>query len=187
TETKYFFSEKFGINSFRYQHDGEYNWYVAAAAPGFAALGALVNWQPGRAVLLAHEWLGLPLAFAAIHRQPGAYRTVFYAHEVATMRPLVEGDRGHDTRFYNVLRRAREQGLYVTDLFGDQSWNYRHTLLNAASGLDGFFAVSDITLQELQFLAPQFAARPISLVYNGVPATELNLDQRWISKDKLAE
>src|SRR5581483_9245112 len=59
TEFKYYLNEKFGINSFRYQSDAEYNWYIAAAVPGFAALGALVNWQPGRAVLLAHEWLGL--------------------------------------------------------------------------------------------------------------------------------
>lgn len=187
SETKYFFAEQFGIESFRYESDGEYNWYLAAAAPSFAALGALVNWQPGRAVMIAHEWLGLPVAFAAIHRQPGAYKCVFYAHEVATMRPIVEGDRGHDTRFYNVLRRARQENLYVADVFGDQWWNFRHALVNAASGFDAFFAVSDITMQELQFLNPQFAARPIALVYNGVPAPNLNLDQRWISKDKLAE
>lgn len=187
SETKYFFSETFGIDSFRYQSDGEYNWYLAAAAPSFAALGALVNWSPGRAVLLAHEWLGLPLAFAAIHRQPGAYKTVFYAHEVATMRPIVESDRGHDTRFYNVLERARQENLYVTDLFGDQWWNYRHAMIHAAGGFDAFLAVSDITMNELQFLSPQFAQRPISLVYNGVPAQTINLDQRWVSKDHLAQ
>jgi hypothetical protein len=187
SETKYFLGEKFGIDSFRYQSDGEYNWYLAAAAPSFAALGALVNWQPGRAVLLAHEWLGLPMAFAAIHRQPGAYKTVFYAHEVATMRPIVESDGGHDTRFYNVLKRARQENLYVYDLFGDQSWNYRHAMLTAAGGFDAFLAVSDVTMNELQFLSPQFAARPISLVYNGVPAQTINLDQRWVAKDHLAQ
>ncbi len=187
SETKYFFAEQFHINSFRYEADGEYNWYLAAAAPSFAALGALANWQPGRAVLLAHEWLGLPMAFAAIHRQPGAYKCVFYAHEVATMRPLVENDRGHDTRFYNVLRRARQENLYVSDLFGDQWWNYRHAMLNAAGGFDAFLAVSDLTLNELQFLSPQFASRNIDLVYNGVPAQTIDLDQRWISKDRLAQ
>lgn len=187
SEFKYILADQFGINSFDYERDDEYNWYIAAAAPGFAALGALVNWQPGRAVLMAHEWLGLPLVFAAIHRQPGAYRAVFYAHEVATIRPIVESDRGHDTRFYNVLRRAREQGQYVSDLFGAQRWNYRDAMLRAASGFDAFLAVSDLTLNELQFLSPQFAARPISVVYNGVPAAELNLDQRWVSKDHLAE
>ncbi|MBI4675619.1 MAG: hypothetical protein HY741_28580 [Chloroflexi bacterium] len=186
-ETKYFFAEQYGIDSLRYQHDDEYNWYITAAAPSFAALGALVNWQPGRAVIIAHEWLGLPMVFAAIHRQPGAYKTVFYAHEVATMRPLVEGDRGHDTRFYNVMRQARSENLYVTDLFGDQGWNYRHAMIHAAGAFDAFLAVSDLTLQELQFLGPQFASRPISRVYNGVPAPNLNIDQRWVSKDKLAE
>lgn len=187
SETKYFFSEQFGIDSFRYQSDGEYNWYLAAAAPSAAAVGALVNWSPGRAVLLAHEWLGLPMVFAAIHRQPGAYKAVFYAHEVATMRPIVEGDRGHDTRFYNVLKRARQEGLYVGDLFDDQWWNYRHAMIHAAGGFDAFLAVSDITMNELQFLSPAFASRPIALVYNGVPAQTINLDQRWVSKDPLAE
>lgn len=186
SETKYFFSEQFGINSFRFEYDGEYNWYLAAAMPSFAALGALVNWMPGRAALLAHEWLGLPMVFAALHRQPGAYKAVFYAHEVATMRPIVEGDRGHDTRFYNVLRRARQENLYVYDLFGDQSRNYRHAMIHAAGGFDAFLAVSDITMNELQFLSPQFAQRPIALVYNGVPAQTINLDQRWVSKDHLA-
>jgi hypothetical protein len=187
SETKYFFSEQFGISSLNYENDGEYNWYLAAAAPSFAALGALVDWSPGRAVLLAHEWLGLPMVFAALHRQPGAYKAVFYAHEVATMRPIVEGDRGHDTRFYNVLRRARQENLYVGNLFGSQGWNYRHAMIHAAGGFDAFFAVSDVTMNELQFLSPQFAARPISLVYNGVPAPSINLDQRWVSKDHLAQ
>lgn len=187
SETKYFFSAHFGIDSMRYQSDGEYNWYLAAAAPSAAALGELVNWSPGRAVLLAHEWLGLPMVFAAIHRQPDTYKTVFYAHEVATMRPIVEGDRGHDTRFYNVLRRARHENLYVGDLFGDQWWNYRHAMIHAAGGFDAFLAVSDITINELQFLSPRFASRPISLVYNGVPAQTINLDQRWVSKDRLAQ
>lgn len=186
SEFKYYLSEKFGINSARYESDGEYNWYLGAASPSFAALGALTNWQPGRAVLLAHEWLGLPMAFAAIHRQPGAYRTVLYAHEVATMRPIVEGDGGHDTRFYNVLKRALQENLYVSDLFGDPWWNYRHAMIYAAGGFDAFLAVSDLTMNELQFLSPQFASRPIALVYNGVPAQTINLDQRWVSKDHLA-
>lgn len=187
SETKYFFSEQFSIDSFRYQNDGEYNWYLGAAAPSAAALGALVNWRPGRAVLLAHEWLGLPMVFAAIHRQPGTYKAVFYAHEVATMRPIVESDGGHDTRFYNVLKRAQQENLYMPDLFGDQWWNYRHAMIHAASGFDAFLAVSDITMNELKFLSPQFAARPISLVYNGVPTQNINLDQRWVSKDHLAQ
>jgi len=127
------------------------------------------------------------MVFAAIHRQPGAYKAVFYAHEVATMRPIVEGDRGHDTRFYNILKRALQENLYVGNLFGGQAWNYRHAMLNAAGGFDGFFAVSDITMNELKFLSPAFASRPISLVYNGVPAQTINLDQRWVSKDHLAE
>lgn len=187
-EFKYYLDEKFGVDSYRYQNDGEYNWFIAAAPSSLAALGALTDWTPGaRAVMLAHEWLGLPLAFAGAIRQPNAFRNVFYAHEVTTIRPLVEGDRGHDTRFYNAMRKARDEGLYLPDLFGNQSWSFRHALLNAAGRFDGFLAVSDLTMDELRFLSPQFAARPIALVYNGVPAPTINLDQRWVSKDHLAE
>lgn len=184
-EFKFYVWEKFGVDSSRYENDGEYNWFMAAAAPGMAALDALVNGESGKAMMIAHEWLGLPLAFAAMSSRPDAYLTTFYAHEVATIRPLIEGDRGHDTRFYNAMRAAQERNLYVSDVFGDQTGNFRHALLAAAVGFDEFFAVSDLIEEELKFLSPAFAERPISLVYNGVPDTDVTLDARWISKERL--
>ena len=60
-------------------------------------------------------------------------------------------------------------------------------MIHAAGGFDAFLAVSDITMNELLFLSPQFASCPISLVYNGVPTQTINLDQRWVSKDRLAQ
>jgi hypothetical protein len=33
---------------------------------------------------------------------------------------------GHDTMFYNVLRSAMAQGLYVEDVFGSQAGYYKH-------------------------------------------------------------
>ena len=45
----------------------------------------------------------------ALAGSPNA-RTVFYAHEVATMRRIVEEHAGHDTMFYNVLDKAMEKG-----------------------------------------------------------------------------
>ena len=72
--------------------------------------------------MIAHEWLGMPLVFSALLHDPGRYRTVFYAHEVATARLLVENDAGHDTRFYNVLRAGLAQGHSLDEVFGDHSW-----------------------------------------------------------------
>ena len=49
--------------------------------------------------------MGMPTALAAIlEGERSNFRTIFYAHEVATMRRIVEGHPGHDTMFYNVMR-----------------------------------------------------------------------------------
>lgn len=39
-------------------------------------------------------------------------------------------------------------------------------------------AVGDLVVEELRFLAPEFVAKPIDLVYNGVPAKQLNIAER---------
>jgi glycosyltransferase involved in cell wall biosynthesis len=196
---KYQLWSQFGIDSRRYEDSPDYEWYVRAAEPSFAALQALVGQgeyprpprlraaREGRAVLLAHEWLGLPLAFSARSHEPGCYATAFYAHEVATVRRLVENNPGHDTRLYNVMHAARRQGLYLEDVFGDQRDFFKHALLMAAANLDGIFAVSDVTLDELRFLSPAFANRPIALVYNGVPSPPLTLVEHQASKARMQQ
>lgn len=196
---KYFLWNRYGIESQRYESDPEYEWYVRAAEPSLAALQALVGEgaQPRppalrppraeRAVMIAHEWLGLPLAFSARLRLPEAYRTVFYAHEVATVRPLIEHHPGHDTRFYSVMDRARDRGLFLEDVFGDQSSYFKHALIMAAANFDGFLAVGNRVLEELQFLAPAFAAREVALVYNGVPTPDITLSDRRSSKARLRQ
>lgn len=189
---KYHLWDRYGIDSWRYQRYDEYDWYIGAAEPSFAALQALINSAdtPERTVLIAHEWLGLPLAFSAIRHQqrPSSecrYRTVFYAHEAGTVRVLVEGHPGHDTRFYNVMVRARQSGFFLENIFGSQRDFFKHALIMAASQLDGLFAVGDLVVDELRFLSPTFADQPIALVYNGVPSPDINLADRWLSKERL--
>lgn len=185
----------FGVDSRRHEAYDEYNAYIAAALPSFAALQCLVGtplappafgWPAtGRCVLLAHEWLGLPLAYAAMIIQPGAYKTVFYAHEVATVRPQVEFHEGHDTRFYNVMREAISQGLSLEEVFGDQSAFFKHALINAAWRCNGIFAVGDLVVDELRFLHRNFRNHHIDLVYNGVPSFKTTLDEKRASRTKL--
>jgi hypothetical protein len=196
---KFHLWEKCGVDSRLYESSGEFEWFIRAAEPSFAALQALVgdgeHQRPpklrlpraGRAVLLAHEWLGIPLALSAAFHQPGAYRTIFYAHEVATVRLLVEDNLGHDTRFYNVMNAAREQGLFLEDVFGDRSNYFKHALLTAAGGFDGVLAVSDMVVDELRFLSQQFAERPILLVYNGVPSPQLTLEEHNTSMARMQQ
>ena len=40
-------------------------------------------------------------------------------------------------------------------------------------------------MEELRFLGPEFAARPIDLVYNGVPAAELSVAEREAAREKV--
>ena len=59
---------------------------------------------------LAGAMTPMPTALAAIlEGEQSRFRTIFYAHEVAPMRRVVEGNPGHDTMFYNVMRTAIPQ------------------------------------------------------------------------------
>src|SRR6266404_74201 len=55
---------------------------------------------------------------------------------------------GHDTMFYNVLRKAAEQAVYIDEVFGDQFHYFRHALVVASRHLDVTLAVSESRLQD---------------------------------------
>lgn len=173
---------QFGLESHRYEQHWEYEQYIRLAEPGFAAVRALVGDAPF--LLLAHEFMGLGTAFKAL-MSDAACKTLFYAHEVATVRPLVEERPGRDIAFYNALRQARANGQYIDELFGPQDGYFKHALVSQAWRLDAVLAVGDWVEEELRFLGPEFAARPIDLVYNGVPAAELSAAEREGARKKV--
>ena len=113
------------------------------------------------------------------------FRTVFYAHEVATIRRIVEEHPGHDTMFYNVMERAHRDRLYVGDVFGNQGTYFKHSLVEASKYCDHIYAVGDFVADELRFLAPEFETADIDIVYNGIPAHEIHIGEKLASKDKL--
>ena len=172
----------FGLESHRYEQYWEYEQYMRLAEPGFAAVRSLVGDAPF--LLLAHEFMGLGTAFKAL-MSDAACKTLFYAHEVATVRPLVEERPGRDIAFYNALRQARANGQYIDELFGPQDGYFKHALVSQAWRLDAVLAVGDWVEEELRFLGPEFAARPIDLVYNGVPAVELSAAEREAARKKM--
>jgi len=182
---KYFLWDKFGLDCARYDYDPEFRLFVNLAEPAYAALIHLAADVSGPRVILAHEWMGLPLTFAALMHDPALWRTAFYAHEVATARLLVEEHSGHDTRFYNAMGMARSQGLNVDVVFGDQSYYYKHALLQRAAICDAILAVGDLVVEELRFLGGAYIHRPIDLVYNGVPSFPVSLDEKKYSKGLL--
>ncbi|HUU10099.1 MAG TPA: hypothetical protein VM431_06110 [Phycisphaerae bacterium] len=185
-ECKRMLYERFGIRSDLYR-TWEYEHWVRLAAPGLAALDAIGADQDRPAVILAHEFMGMPLALAAIAENSGRYRTAFYAHEVATMRRIVEGHPGHDTMFYNVLDRAMAKGKFVEDVFGLQAPFFKHALVSASRFCDAVLCVGDHVLSEIKFLGADFAEKRLSLVYNGVPAYEVAYGDVMQSKTRLQQ
>lgn len=188
-EFKFVLWEKFGVDSAKYEHIWDYEQYLRLAPPAIAALHALgAGSSVEPCVILSHEYMGMPTALAAILEEGKAnFRTIFYAHEVATMRRLVEGHPGHDTMFYNVMRTAMTQGHYVEDVFGDQSGYYKHALVKAAKFCDGIFAVGDYTLKETRFLGPEFVSVDAQIAYNGVPCWRISVDEKMRSRGKLRQ
>ncbi len=185
---KYDLWKTFGIESAKYQDIWDYEQYTRLAQPAIAALQALgVCADAEPCVILSHEYMGMPTCLAAImDPQRAQFRTIFYAHEVATMRRLIENHPGHDTMFYNVMRSAMASGHYVDDVFGDQTPYYKHALVKAAKHCDAIFCVGDYVQKEIRFLGPEFASVDLQLAYNGVPHWQITAEEKAASRQKLA-
>ena len=178
--------KKFGVPSHDFQDIWEYEQYVRLAEPGFEALKAIgADGADEQLVILAHEYMGMPTALRAVLDGNDNIRTVFYAHEVASVRPVVEDMPGHDTMFYNVLDIAEREGKFIEDVFPSVGKNYKHPLVKAARYCDHIFAVGDYIIRELQFLDPRFSAKDIDLVYNGIPAFSLTLEERIAARCRM--
>ena len=189
---KYFLWQHYGIDSGKFDYDPEFKDFVRSAPASYAALRSLVgpgDGAPGKQdnnrFILAHEWMGLPLAFAAQLADPWDWRTIFYAHETATARNVVEFDGGHDTRFYNAMWTAPYYNATMDSVFGSRDDFYKHALLKQTLRCDNIFAVGDLVVEELRFLGGMFRGANIDLVYNGVPSFPLSLDEKLVSKARL--
>jgi hypothetical protein len=186
-EFKFQLWEKFGIDSSKYESVWDYEQYTRLAQPAIAALHALgATGVSEPCIILSHEYMGMPTCLAAIlEGDRSNFRTIFHAHECATMRRIVEGHPGHDTMFYNVMRSAMIEGHFVEDVFGDQSGYYKHALIKATRFCDNIFAVGDYTLKEMRFLGSDFISVDAQLAYNGVPHWKISLDEKTASRNKL--
>ena len=186
-EFKYDLWTRFAIDSSKFENIWDYEQWVRLGPPAIAALHAMgVTSSSDPCVLLAHEYMGVPTALAAVLDDPHAnFRTIFYAHEVATMRRIIEKHVGHDTMFYNVMRAAMAQGLYVDDVFGSQADFYKHVLVKATRFLDEVYAVGDYVLKEMRFLGSDFIHVASQLAYNGVPCWKISVADKMASRQKL--
>ena len=196
----YFVWRRFGLDSWQYQNEPEFRTVMAHAEPAFLALqAAIANWllvdsttQPAhptsnnqQPTIVCHEFMGLPLWYAAELSAPGQFKSAFVAHETASVRPIVEWDRGHDTRFYNVMFGAMNAGLYLEDVFGDQGGNFKHAMIKTAAACDHVLAVGDLVVDELRFVSEAYRKRRIDLVYNGAPSRKISADETQAASAKL--
>ncbi len=177
---------QFGIQSDRYEGHPEFDLFVNAAEAQYAAVRVIVGDR--EATIVAHEFMGLPFCYSAMIHARDRYYTVFYGHETASVRPIVESHPGHDTMFYNVLAQATRTGKHLDDIFGDQSSFYKHGLVQPVPAhLDNVLAVGDWVVREMRFLGPSWADTNIDLVYNGVPSYETTLDEKAASRALLQQ
>jgi hypothetical protein len=176
--------ERFAVQSDLHEHLWEFEQYLRLAPVALDVLKA-IGAAKDSTVVISHEFMGMPTALAAILEPCCNFKTVFYAHEVATMRRIVEEHHGHDTMFYNAIKHAHNQGLYLNDLFGDQNTYFKHSLVEASKYCDHIFAVGDYVMDELRFLAPEFENANIDIVYNGIPAYQIDVQEKFASRDKL--
>ena len=178
--------EGFGIRSDLYENLWEYEQYVRLAPVAMAILKA-IGAASEQTIVISHEYMGMPTVLAAKLDPHCEYKTAFYAHEVATMRNIVEHHPGHDTMFYNVIRRAHEENLYVNEVFGDQSRYFKHPLVEASKHCDVILAVGKLVADELRFLSPEFKSEITSVVYNGIPAYRITVEEKQASKQRLQQ
>jgi hypothetical protein len=210
---KYLAWERFGLNSARYEKEYEYDLYMAAAPAAFEALQTILEIRDWRLEIgdsprsisdlaqysgqqspisssqspfvICHEFMGLPLWYAAETARPGMLKSAYVAHEVPTARLLVEADGGHDTRFYNILHLAQKAGLTMDEVFGDQSAFHKDGMVKTAALCDYVLAVGDPVVDELRFLDERFRRKPIDIVYNGAPSRQVFLSATSASNQKL--
>lgn len=180
--------EHHGLQSHRHEHVWDFEQYIRLAGPASAAIEAMrlaTNEQP--AAVFAHEFMGIPTALMLVDQSPRRYRTVFHAHEVATIRRIVEEHPGHDRMFYNVLRLAERDRLYLNDVFGSQHDYFKHALVETTRDFDAVLAVGHHVAREIRFLGREFQQAEVTVAYNGIPAERTTQEERRASKELLGD
>ncbi len=178
--------KQYGVQSDRYEHIWEYEQYIRMA-PVIISILKAINAASEQTIIAGHEWMGMPTVLAGLCDNYCDFRTAFYAHEVATVRRIVEEEPGHDIGFYKELKLGQSQGKYLADIFGDQSDYFKHQLIEASRYCHAILAVGDYAASELRFLCEDFKDAEINVVYNGIGAYKTSAEEKAASKEKLRQ
>ena len=182
---KYHLYEHFELDSQSYEGIWEYEQYLRLAEPGYEGVRRLLGPDQYPCFVIAHEFMGMPTVMRVLLEDDPRFATIFYAHEVATARLLVEQSPGYDLMFYNALKTARAAGMYMHEVFGPQDGYYKHALIKEAWRCNAVLAVGDWVVEELRFIGREFAGADIERVYNGVPTEQITLADKHEARRKL--
>ncbi len=180
---------RFSVPSDEFEHIWEFEQYVRLAEPAWEAMRVIgCDGGPNeQAVLFSHEYMGLPTALKAVMDSRAQVRTVFYAHEVASVRRIVEMHPAHDLMFYNLLASAEKTGKGLEDFFPEIRDNFKHPMIKSARYCDAIFAVGDFVGREMWFLQPDCEKMVVEMVYNGVPAISPTLSRRQEHRSRMKQ
>lgn len=186
---KFLFWEKFGLASDKYEHDWDYEQYFRIGVPYFD-LVCLLYPEAQEFYHFAHEYMGIPSLLAMeLHKNfnPFKHKRIFYAHEVAPVRRLVENLPGQDITFYNILKKYLSQDTSLECIFGSQEDWYRTPLVKLAQRFDRIFAVGDWVAKEFTFLTPSVDKKKIKIIYNALALDHLDWNTKLKSRQKIEE
>ena len=183
---KFMLWEQFQFDCRKHDSEEELDLCLRLAEPGYEAVRLLLG-EGGPNVFVSHDFMGLPLALKVKLEGHPSDCTIFHAHEVATARGLVESRAGHDTMFYNVMRRAAAAGLCLDETFGTQHHYWKHSVFWLVHYLDGIFAVGDLVAEEFRFLGKAFRRGNIKNVFNGIPSEKITIEERQRCRSALQD
>jgi glycosyltransferase involved in cell wall biosynthesis len=170
------------LESDLFEREWGFEEWMRAAAPALEAVHALVGDDLEHAVLISHEFMGIPTVLAARVRLP-MLRTVYWAHEVPSVRDMIEQQAEHRLGFDQAME-TRDGLLSYKELLRERG-GFKHALVSRAHVAHRIFAVSDRIAQELELLSTDFRRTPIEVVYNGLPVRPTELEARLASREIL--
>ncbi len=184
---KYLLWEAYGLTSDHYDQDWDYEQYLRIGLP-YAELILALYPQAQVYYHFSHEYMGIPSLLSlkiSPYYDPEKHKLIFYAHEVAPVRRIVESLPGKDLTFYPILEKGLNQRKSLEEIFGSQMDWGRTALVKLAKNFDRIFAVSDLVAKEYLFLAPDTPEENIRIVYNGIAVDHGISPKIFQAKEKL--
>ena len=137
-DTKRRLWETYDLESDRFEREWGFEEWVRRGGPALEAIKALLGPDMEQAVLISHEFMGLPTVLAARLELP-RLRTVYWAHEVPTVRDMMEQQAEHRLVFDQAMETRAGIRSYETLL---REWGgYKHALVSRAHAAHRIFAV----------------------------------------------